>query len=71
VHKDHLVIHKEHGFHNGPYEYLVNTYYGWGAETWFFESLEQAQRAVKQSKDHEMAVAICRKHNNKVIANVE
>jgi hypothetical protein len=65
MNKDHLVIHKEV---NGPYNYLVNTYYNWGPETWFFESLEQAQRAVKQSKDHDMAVAICRKLNNKEAA---
>jgi hypothetical protein len=63
MNKDHLVIHKEQGFHNGPYEYLVNTYYGWGPETWFFESLEQAEQAVKRSKDHYMAVTICRKLN--------
>ena len=50
VHKDHLVIHKEHGFHNGPYEYLVNTYYDY-TTTHFFMSLSEAETWVLTRKE--------------------
>jgi hypothetical protein len=59
VHKDHLVIHKELGFHNGQYEYLVNTYYDY-TSTHYFKSLELAQLFVlirKELSDIEQRLA--------------
>ena len=50
VHKDHLVIHKEQGFHNEPYEYLVNTYYDY-VSTRYFKSLEEAVTFVLIRKE--------------------
>lgn len=45
MNNDHLVIHKEHGFHNGPYEYLVNTYYDY-TQTYFFKTEQEAKTFV-------------------------
>ena len=50
MNKDHLVIHKEHGFHNGPYEYLVNTYYDY-TQTYFFMTKQEAKTFVQTRKE--------------------
>lgn len=44
--KDHLVIHKQRGFHNGPYNYLVNTYFDY-VQTHYFLTLKEAEWFVK------------------------